>query len=176
MIDHMRLFIILLAVLVASGCSSLPDNGYHSQNGYSLEQGDYLYRGKASVDLKNTRLVRKKLFEQYKQWQGTRYAFGGLSRNGIDCSGLVQTAYLSGLGIQLPRTTKLQVALGIDVSLDELQPGDLIFFKTGFFTRHVGIYMGQGKFFHASKSQGVRISNINNVYWADNYWVSKRIY
>lgn len=176
MIDPMRLYLFILAVLVVSGCASTPDNAHYSQYDMSLEGGNYLYRGKASVDLKNTELVRKKLFEQFGKWKGTRYVFGGLSRNGIDCSGLVQLTYLSGLGIQLPRTTKTQVTLGKEVTQGELQAGDLIFFKTGYFTRHVGIYMGSGRFFHASKSQGVTISNLDNVYWSDNYWVSKRIH
>ena len=176
MIDPMRLYLFILAVLVVSGCASTPDNAHYSQYDMSLEGGNYLYRGKASVDLKNTELVRKKLFEQFGKWKGTRYVFGGLSRNGIDCSGLVQLSYLSGLGIQLPRTTKTQVTLGKEVTQGELQAGDLIFFKTGYFTRHVGIYMGSGRFFHASKSNGVTISNLDNVYWSDNYWVSKRIH
>ena len=172
----MRLYLFILAVLVVSGCASTPDHAHYPKYGMSLEEGNYLYRGKASVDLKNTELVRKKLLEQYSKWKGTRYAFGGLSRNGIDCSGLVQLTYLSGLGIQLPRTTKTQVRLGKEVTPGELQAGDLIFFKTGYATRHVGIYMGSGRFFHASKSKGVTISNMENEYWSDNYWVSKRIH
>ena len=172
----MRLYMFILTVLVVSGCASTPDNAHYSKYDMSWEEGNYLYRGKSSVDLKNSELVRKKLFEQFSKWKGTRYVYGGLSRNGIDCSGLVQLTYLSGLGIQLPRTTKTQVRLGKAVTPGELQVGDLIFFKTGYSTRHVGIYMGGGKFFHASKSQGVTISNLDNVYWSDNYWVSKRIH
>ena len=168
MIKPMRLHLFILAVLVVSGCASTPDNAHYSDYGMSL--------GEASVDLKNTELVRKKLFEKYSQWKGTRYTFGGLSRKGIDCSGLVQLTYLSGLGIQLPRTTKTQVRLGKEVTPGELLAGDLIFFKTGYATRHVGIYMGNGRFFHASKSKGVTISNMENEYWSDNYWVSKRIH
>jgi cell wall-associated NlpC family hydrolase len=65
--------------------------------------------------------------------------------------------------------------LGKKVSQNNLKPGDLVFFKTGLFSRHVGIYLDKRKFLHASTSVGVTISSLDNQYWKKNYWKSVRI-
>jgi len=106
-----------------------------------------------------------------------RYKMGGLSRNGVDCSGFVYRLYKDGLGIKLPRSTELQSQLGEHVSKSQLKVGDLVFFKTGglFKSRHVGIYAGGNQFIHASTSRGVMKSSLNTPYWREAYWQSKRI-
>lgn len=106
---------------------------------------------------------------------GTPYRLGGTNRRGVDCSGLVYRVYRDLYGLQLPRTTEAQVDLGYKVSADELQTADLVFFKTGWATRHVGIYIGQGRFLHASTSRGVMISSLDNPYWQRHYWTSRRL-
>ena len=128
-----------------------------------------------AVNLSNTKTVRNVLLEQYSQWQGTPHRLGGMSRGGIDCSGLVHRIFRSHLGHEVPRTTRQQVRVGEPVNRDQLRPGDLVFFKTGYKTRHVGIYTGESQFLHASSSQGVSLSNLNNQYWASNYWQSRRV-
>ena len=112
---------------------------------------------------------------QHKEWRGTPYQLGGLSKRGIDCSGYVQRTFRDRLQIDLPRTTALQSQLGIPVNRSQLQIGDLIFFKTGSRKTHVGIYMGNNKFMHASTSRGVIISKLDNIYWRDKYWKAKRV-
>jgi probable lipoprotein NlpC len=118
---------------------------------------------------------KQALYDHYYEWRGVRYKLGGLSKQGIDCSGFVYVAYKSKLGINLPRTTKLQSELGKKVSKKDLKTGDLVFFKTGKITRHVGIYLEENMFLHASASKGVMISRLDNVYWKSNYWKSIRI-
>ncbi|WP_418357785.1 NlpC/P60 family protein [Shewanella basaltis] len=115
------------------------------------------------------------LLSFHDQWKGTPYRLGGLSRNGIDCSGFVYLAYLDIVGEKLPRSVNAQRTLGKDVPRHQLDIGDLVFFKTGRTTRHVGIYMGQDKFLHASTKKGVKISSLNNVYWKPRYWFAKRL-
>ena len=119
--------------------------------------------------------ITNTLYAQYDVWKGTPYRMGGMSRKGIDCSGLVQLTFKQRFGISLPRTTKEQAKQGDKISLRKLKPGDLVFFKTGWRTRHVGIYIGNGKFFHASTSKGVIISKLNNVYWQKKYWRARRV-
>ena len=128
-----------------------------------------------AVNLSNTSVVRSVLLEQYSQWQGTPHRMGGMSRNGVDCSGLVHRIFRAELGHELPRTTKQQVRVGKPVSRGELRPGDLVFFKTGYKTRHVGIYTGDSRFLHASSSEGVSMSDLDNQYWVSNYWQSRRL-
>lgn len=117
----------------------------------------------------------KKLYAQYNEWRGTPYRYGGLSLKGVDCSGFVYHAYKTVYNISLPRTTDDQVRRGKSVSRAELKTGDLLFFKTGSRMRHVGIYVENGKFIHASTSQGVTISDIKSAYWKKTYWQSRRL-
>jgi cell wall-associated NlpC family hydrolase len=127
------------------------------------------------IHLSNTPLVKKALYAQFDEWKSVRYRLGGLTKKGIDCSGFVYVTYRNQLGITLPRTTELQSTVGRKVSQQNLHAGDLVFFKTGFFTRHVGIYLENRKFLHASTSQGVMISSLDNAYWSEKYWQSIRV-
>ncbi len=109
------------------------------------------------------------------QWAGTPYVLGGTSRRGIDCSAFVQVLYRDVLGLPLPRTTQRQAQAGRSVPVDEAQPGDLVFFRPARKLRHVGVYLGEGEFAHASTSQGVMISRLEEPYWQDAYWMTRRI-
>ncbi len=120
--------------------------------------------------------VEKMLLAHYGHWQGVRYLRGGLSKRGIDCSGFVQLTYKKRFGVDVPRTVNQQVKVGRKVSPRNLRAGDLIFFKTGFFNRHVGIYLGDRRFLHASVSRGVTISNLSDRYWSSNYWQARRVW
>ena len=108
-------------------------------------------------------------------WRGVRYQYGGVSRLGIDCSGFVYVTFKTKLGIDLPRTTAMQVKLGEEISQSELRPGDLIFFRTTFLSGHVGIFVEKNKFLHVSEKKGVTLSSLNDSYWKSNYWKSVRI-
>ncbi|MEZ4701608.1 MAG: NlpC/P60 family protein [Rhodothermales bacterium] len=109
------------------------------------------------------------------RWAGTPHRLGGTDGRGIDCSALVQTIYSHSFRTAVPRTTEHQVRIGTPVSPNALEPGDLVFFKPDRRTRHVGIYLSDGEFLHASKSQGVSISNIAEPYWQQRYWTTRRV-
>jgi len=123
---------------------------------------------------KNDSSVVKKLYSYYNEWRGVKYQIGGMSKKGVDCSGYVHLAYKQKLNKKIPRSTELMVKSGKAVKLKNLRPGDLVFFKTSWKVRHVGIYVGKGEFMHASSSRGVMISKLNNPYWVDAYWMSRR--
>lgn len=123
----------------------------------------------------NSSHIKKVLYSQYNEWQGVRYQRGGLSRRGVDCSGFVHITYKSKLGMHLPRTTHLQSRVGKEIRKEDLRAGDLIFFKTGPASNHVGIYLENNKFLHASQKKGVIISRLDHVYWKANYWKSVRV-
>ena len=127
------------------------------------------------VDLNNTRKIKTILGQQYKHWRGVPYREGGLSRRGIDCSGLVYLTYRKKFGIAIPRSTEYQSEIGRPVRKRQLRAGDLVFFKTGVFTDHVGIYFGKGRFLHASSSRGVMLSSLHNPYWESTYWQARRV-
>lgn len=119
--------------------------------------------------------IEMRIREQYRQWQGTRHQLGGTGSNGIDCSGFVRVVYKEVFNIDLPRTTNAQVRQGRPVTFNELQPGDLVFFRPPSYPRHVGIFLSKSEFVHASKTKGVIISTIDADYWGKYYWTARRI-
>jgi lipoprotein Spr/probable lipoprotein NlpC len=127
------------------------------------------------VDLNNTGKVKKILNQQYADWRHVKHRMGGMSKKGIDCSGLVYKTYRTKFGIDLPRSTEYQSQAGRSINQSQLKAGDLVFFKTGFKTRHVGMYIDKGDFLHVSSSKGVMISNMGNPYWHSAYWKSQRL-
>jgi len=131
--------------------------------------------GHATSNMNQDELLYYLLRKEYAQWQGTPFRLGGDNRQGIDCSALVQQIYHDSFSVDLPRTTESQALQGQFVYKTQLQVGDLVFFKTGWNTRHVGIYIGKDEFIHASTSKGVITSSLNNVYWKPKYWQAKRI-
>lgn len=119
--------------------------------------------------------VEKKLRAAVAPWLGTSYRLGGMSRRGIDCSGLVVRVFGDHFGRRLPRTTKSQVEVGMKIGRPDLLPGDLVFFKRRSGSRHVGIYLGHREFVHSSGRQGVVISNIDTPYWREVFWTARRV-
>lgn len=114
------------------------------------------------------------LLTQHSKWAGTPYQLGGNSRKGIDCSAYTKITYQKVFGLNLPRTTIDQVTTGENIQRRNLAPGDLVFFRTGSKQRHVGVYVEQGVFMHASTSKGVTLSRLDNPYWHQHYWKSIR--
>lgn len=110
-----------------------------------------------------------------KKYIGTPYRYGGTTTSGIDCSAYTQVVFKNS-GESLPRTTGQQFQQGKSVAKSNLQTGDLVFFNTsGRGVSHVGIYIGSNNFIHASTSQGVMISSLNDpYYWKSRYVGAKR--
>lgn len=110
-----------------------------------------------------------------KSLMGVPYVWGGTTPNGFDCSGFSQYV-LSKNGISVPRTASEQYTVGTSISKSNLRVGDLVFFttyKAG--PSHLGFYMGDGNFIHASSSKGVTISSLNSSYYASRYIGARRV-
>jgi len=118
--------------------------------------------------------VSQALLDQYNDWAGTPYRLGGNNRSGIDCSAFTQITFKERFGVEIQRTTLAQLNSGASVSKQQLRAGDLVFFQTGYKQRHVGIYLQEGKFLHASTSRGVMVSRLDNPYWRKHYWTARR--
>lgn len=132
--------------------------------------------GSTRTGLDNKKNVEAGLMKAYAEWKGTPYRLGGMSKKGIDCSAFAKTVYSNEFSVSLPRTTGEQKREGRKIKKSELQIGDLVFFKTGRRTLHVGIYMGSKRFLHASTTNGVMISGINEDYWVRNYIEARRVF
>lgn len=183
------LLTIVLFSFIFSGCATTST----SQNNLSTPDNKYSYDGKSSQDqkhLKNNNFIddityskymskrdiaiNNELFSFYNEWKGTKYRMGGYTKKGIDCSGFVQKAILEKFDLKLPRDSRSQSLVGTTIKKSELQMGDLVFFHTGK-TKHVGIYIDNGQFMHASTKIGVTISKIDDDYFRNRYWKATRV-
>lgn len=109
---------------------------------------------------------------------GTKYRYGGHSpRTGFDCSGLVLHVFETAWGLLLPRRAEEQSQVGTPVNLNELQPGDLLFYNTRRRAySHVGIYLGDGRFIHAPRAGArVRTESIQSPYWRVRFNGARRL-
>lgn len=122
---------------------------------------------------------KEEMMYSIMEWLGTPYYFGGVSNSGIDCSAFTRMIYsLVGDGY-LPRTASSQFAtLGKSVNRNDLQFGDLVFFNTRrrVFVSHVGIYLGDNIFAHASSRYGVTFSSLESTYYSKRFIGARRVY
>ncbi len=120
-----------------------------------------------------TEAKRNSLVEECKKYIGTPYLYGGLTKDGIDCSGLVFTAVRDSTGIQLPRTVNALYSFVSIIPDSKKQKGDLVFFKTvESRISHVGIYIGKDQFIHSisdGPNTGVIVSSLKENYWKTRY-------
>ena len=161
-----KLVVIYVCVALLAGCSSAP-NKAHQDTSASVSD--------VRIDLSDEHKIKQILNQQYNDWRNVKHRMGGMSMKGIDCSGLVYQTYRTKLGVELPRSTENQSKIGLAVKQDRLRAGDLVFFKTGIFKRHVGMYIDEGDFLHVSSRKGVMVSNLENPYWRSAYWKARRV-
>ncbi len=137
----------------------------------------YVDDGK-SDDFTDGGINKKDLISAIINWLGTPYKFGGQTHVAIDCSAWTRAIYSEVCGMNLPRTARYQIHLGEKVSRAELEFGDMIFFHTYSyrFASHVGIYLGDGLFAHASSTYGVTVSSLNAHYYTSHFIGGRRLY
>ncbi len=118
------------------------------------------------------------IMKEARKWMGTPYRYGGKSRAGTDCSGFVMSVFQEAAGIKLPRSSREQQVYCEGIDRRRLEPGDLVFFSTSRRSKavsHVGIYIGDGDFIHASTSKGVIISSMDERYYTSHYHSCGRV-
>lgn len=140
-------------------------------SGSDIERASWLQLKYAiMLDATVENLSNVSLLKLIDEWWGTRYCMGGSTKNCIDCSAFVQVIMTGIYGISLPRTAQEQFNTGNKIGMEDLQEGDLVFFHTsGRTISHVGIYMLNNKFVHASTSGGVMFNDLNDGYWREKF-------
>jgi hypothetical protein len=124
----------------------------------------------------NTELSEDQFLEETQKYLGIPYRRGGNTRKGMDCSGLIRQMYGNLFSLDLPHNAAAQKRFIKDVSREELKAGDLVFFGTSNKRiNHIGAYLSDGKFIHASRKAGVTISSLSNSYWRKRFVSSGRI-
>ncbi len=120
----------------------------------------------------------KNLGKVVDSYLGIPYQWGGTTRSGMDCSAFTRAIVRETYGIELPRTSKQMFQVGKIVKKQDLKPGDLVFFKntySGPGVSHVGIFVGDGRFAHASASRGGTITELTHPYFLKRYTGARRV-
>lgn len=143
-----------------------------SSNALNIERADFLQLKYAIVlDATVEKLTNVNLLKSIDEWWGTNYCMGGSTKDCIDCSAFTQMMMQTVYKVTVPRTAQAQYKLSKQINLEDLNEGDLVFFKTngGHNITHVGIYLLNNKFVHASTMKGVMVSDLNDIYWKPRY-------
>ena len=135
-----------------------------------------VFRYAVLLDIEVEKLTNKKLIEHVHQWWAVPYRIGGNSKEGIDCSAFVQGLTNEAFGLTLPRTSREQADYCKEISKQDLKEGDLVFFASGRSISHVGMYISNNKFVHASTSMGVVISDLDEAYWSRRFVKAGRLF
>lgn len=129
------------------------------------EKNQRLLISGTSSEIRTVKL-QNALLKSFENWKGTRYAFGGDSSRGIDCSALTRRVYREVFSFELPRVTKDQIKVGRHVSRHNLKPGDILYFRPDGKYNHTAVYLGNSLFINASSSKGVILSSLEHSYWS----------
>lgn len=121
------------------------------------------------LDAEVEQIAPNSLYQSVDEWWGTRYQYGGSTKEGIDCSAFTQVVFSAHFGITLPRTAKEQYDVAQPIAREELKEGDLVFFNTRGGVSHVGVYLQNNKFAHAATSGGVMVSDLDEAYWSKRF-------
>lgn len=132
------------------------------------------------LGVKATSGDNQKLYAECASWIGAPYKYGGSTKKGTDCSGMTFTIYKAVYGKTLTRTSAGMLSDNCKkISKKELREGDLVFFRTdgkrSSTPNHVGIYLKENKFIHASTSKGVIVSDLNQEYYVENWIAGGRV-
>lgn len=143
-----------------------PENKTELTSSFSAIKKEYA--AKLAVPEKN--IQNEKLYRFIKEWYGSPYKYAGKTKQGIDCSGFSNVLYLNVYKKQLSASSKNQHDDCKKINIKDAEEGDLVFFNTsGKGVSHVGVYLQNNKFVHASTTKGVMISDLNEPYFKKNY-------
>jgi len=183
----MRFFRILrltFAFLIIASCStprkiSYKSSDYHKRVRVAKTNTKAKTRVRAKSESKTVRKEANSVLKAAHGFLGTPYKYGGVTRSGLDCSGLVINSY-NAAGIQMPRVSKEQAKTGTEIKLKDVREGDLVFFITsGSNINHVGIVdrvdKGEVFFIHSSTSKGVIVSSLEETYWNRRFVKATRV-
>ncbi|OCX51160.1 glycoside hydrolase [Mucilaginibacter sp. PPCGB 2223] len=170
----LALFLSVTTVAVQAQTKSVPNN---QETKVADDQDKSLIKDYFSqimgVALSTTSNV--KLFQFVYDWIGTPYRFGGTSRKGIDCSAFTKELYSKVFNLSIQRNSRDIFSMVSPIKKDDLKEGDLVFFKIHSRNiSHVGIYLGNSKFAHAS-SEGVKISSLDDDYYSHYFFKGGRL-
>lgn len=169
------LFLTLLGVLLLSAChnkkkiTEKEDKKEEKKENVNAEYKLYMEKYALQMGVKAEDLSNGYLYQFIDGWIGVPYKWAGNDKNGVDCSGFVNQVFLNVYKKQLERSAKDIINECDVIDKDDLKEGDLVFFDISGANSHIGVYLINNKFVHASSSKGVMISDLTQTYWT-KYW------
>ena len=159
-------YLLILSLAIAFSSCKSKKNALSSTKNKSEKSSSKIINQYADLMAVSPKSIKnKKLYEFIEDWKGTKYEFGGLNKRGIDCSGLVFLAYRDVYGKQIPRNTSQQLEIIKRKYEGQLKEGDLVFFDyDNKKFSHVGIYLQNGYYFHASSRKGVMVAKLKDPF------------
>lgn len=142
---------------------------------YEHSKSEILNKYATALKVTSDKLYNEKLYQEVDGWIGVKYKWGGVDKNGVDCSGFTDAIYLAVYEYKLPRSGYDIVKECAVIEKQNLMEGDLVFFDISSKNSHVGIYLANNKFVHASSSKGVMISDLSETYWTKYFGRAARI-
>ena len=183
----LRFFKVLLILLTIQSCTYLRETPSYREaewEAYRAARNRVVPAESADFYAEHSRLLGYQLngnenpvlLREIVGWLGTPYRFGGKTKSGADCSGFAKVVYREVYGINLERVTVNMAQNSRRVSKRNLQEGDLVFFRiNGRRISHVGIYLSNNKFIHASTSRGVVINDLDENYYSSRFAFGGRV-
>ncbi len=165
---------VVTAVMITACAPPGPRPAYSRSEGTWTDPRPAGYSWTTPAELGRPRGDGSELRRVAESYLGVKYKWAGSDRNGMDCSGFVQTVFDEAHGMQLPRNSAAMARYGKSIDKDKLKPGDLVFFKRVRID-HVGIYMGEGYFIHSQSGIGVTYTKLESPYFSTHYAGAKRV-
>lgn len=186
MVSAKKILILLCVAALSAGCGVVKESARSPRAPTASTESNDITEAVAETDsashqpvaamsVSSVNRTKASLLQAYRDWKGTPYRLGGASESGVDCSMFINIVFADYFDMDLPTNTRTQLNVGEGVRRAGIRTGDLIFFRTGRGTLHVGIMLDQKEFLHASTSRGVTISELSKQYWANRYLAARRI-
>lgn len=181
-ISELAVLLIIFFSLVFSSCSKkqIPLSSVKYSNAEISSEMQSFLKGGAERNLGVGRKKPKKIIRTAEKYIGTPHCMGGVTKKCMDCSGLTYVSFAKNK-IEIPRNSQEQARYGrIIFNKNELRKGDLVFFTKSYnspdYITHVGIYLGNSQFIHASTSKGVMITPMQNPWWSERFVFGTRVF
>ena len=171
-------FVLILITLVLDSCkihNQVSNNNIHDKTDSLIishpNKNPSAIQIKYAEILKTTpeHLYNQQLYAFIDEWMGVKYKWGGMDKNGVDCSGFANVLYKEVYQYSLKRSAYDIIKDCNEIDKNQIMEGDFVFFDISSKNSHIGIYLANNKFVHASTSKGVMISDLNESYWL-KYW------
>lgn len=174
------LFLIVLFTAVSCSKKQFPVSSVKTNSTALNSEMQNFIKGGAELKLDTGRKKPKQIIRTAEKYLGTPHCMGGTTKKCLDCSGLTYLSFAKNK-ISIPRRSQDQARYGrIILNKNDLKKGDLVFFTKSYnspdYITHVGIYLGNNKFIHASTSKGVIVTEFQNPWWSERFVFGTRVF